>query len=317
MATPSDKTRTGAEDPHAELFGPGLLKDRVILVTGGGTGLGRTMARRFARLGARILLGARREEPLRETVDELLRGPTEAAYRVTDVRDPESASKLVEEAFRRWGRLDVVVNNAAGNFLARTERLSPNAFDTVVRTVLMGTFYVTQAAGRGWIERQEPGVVLNIVTSYAWTGAAHVVPSASAKAGVLALTRSLAVEWARHRIRLNALAPGPIPTPGAWERLLPTPELEERIRRHIPSGRFGRHEELADLATFLVSDLSSFITGQVITLDGGEWLVGNAFQALREVPESFWEGLEARHREARGSRPPPGTSQDTDQRTRP
>lgn len=280
-------------------FAPGLLKGQVILVTGGGTGLGRSMALRFAGLGARIVIGSRKPEGLKGTCAAIEAQGGEAVYKITDVKDAAQDEALVDEAYRRYGQLDAVVNNAAGNFLARTEKLSPNAFQTVVNTVLGGSFFVTQAAGRRWIEAKRSGVVLSIVTSYAWTGSAFVVPSACAKAGVLAMTRSLAVEWARHGIRLNALAPGPVPTPGAWERLMPSGSFEDAAKEHIPVRRFGTHEELCDLATFLVSDASSYITGQVVTLDGGEWLVGNTFQMLRELPDEIWEAMESQRAGAR------------------
>ncbi len=287
-------------------FAPHLLRGKVALVTGGGSGLGRSMAYRFAALGARVIVGSRRAENLEATYRTITEAGGEAHWKVADVRDAGAAQALVEEAHRTFGRLDIVVNNSAGNFLARTERLSENAYRSIVSTVLDGTFYVTQAAGRRWIEAKSPGSVLSIVTSYAWTGAAHVVPSACAKAGVLALTRSLAVEWAKHGIRLNALAPGPVPTSGAWERLISGTEFETAARQHIPLGRFGTHAELCDLATFLVADTSSYITGQVFTMDGGEWLVGNTFQQLREVSPEFWEAMEEARKASRPrSRPAP------------
>ena len=287
----------GVREGHG--FSPRLLEGKVALITGGGSGLGRSMAHRFSALGARIVMGGRREDVLRGTSEELRSLGGEVAYQITDVRDAAQADALVQLAYERFGQLDILVNNAAGNFLARSEKLSAHAFDSVVRTVLHGTFHMTRSAAERWISRERPGVVLNISTPYAWTGAAHVVPSAAAKAGVLALTRSLAVEWARYRIRLNALAPGPIPTEGAWERLVPSEDVARTLEENVPMGRFGTHRELCDLATFLVSDASSYITGQVIAMDGGEWLVGSGFQLLRRVPPAFWESLEEAHRRSR------------------
>src|SRR5271155_2946241 len=229
-----------------------LLKGRTIFITGGGTGLGRSMALRFAELGANIFLVARREEPLQETAEAIRAKGGRAAYASADIRDFSAVEKAVEAAEKEFGRVDTVVNNAAGNFIARTEKLSPNAFQAVVGIVLQGTFHCTLALGRRWIEAKQPGNVLNIVATYAAvnSGSGFVVPSACAKAGVLAMTRSLAVEWARHRIRLNAIAPGPFPTEGAFSRLLPSPELEQQAREQHPMKRFGRHEELANLAVF-------------------------------------------------------------------
>jgi NAD(P)-dependent dehydrogenase (short-subunit alcohol dehydrogenase family) len=279
------------EVPRPGPFRAELLTGRVIVVTGGGSGLGRSMAHRFASLGATVVLAGRRREPLVAVSREIHDRGGRALVYATDVRDPDQCVGLIEDCYRDAGRLDILVNNAAGNFLSRTERLSYRGFRAVVSTVLDGTFLLTVEAGRRWIETRQPGVVLNIVTSYAWTGAPYVVPSACAKAGVLALTRSLAVEWARYGIRLNALAPGPIPTRGAWSRLVDVVGLESAFRDHLPMGRTGRHAELCDLATFLVSDASTYITGQVVTLDGGEWLVGNSFTLLRNLPDPFWEKL--------------------------
>jgi NAD(P)-dependent dehydrogenase (short-subunit alcohol dehydrogenase family) len=207
---------------------------------------------------------------------------------------------MVEKAQKEFGRVDVLVNNAAGNFISPTERLSPNGFAAVVGIVLAGSFHCTLALGRRWIENKQPGTILNIVTTYAWTGSAFVVPSACAKAGVLALTRSLAAEWGRHQIRLNAIAPGPFPTEGAWSRLIPSKDYEERHRNRIPLGRFGRHEELADLAVYLVSPQSGYVTGECVTIDGGQWLrQGGQFSDLLELPTEVWEEMEKARRAAK------------------
>jgi len=284
------------------MFQSDLLKGRVVLITGGGTGLGRSMAVRFAELGAKIFLAARREEPLRKTAGEIRAGGGQAAFATCDVRDFAAVEEVVEAAEKNLGRVDTLVNNAAGNFIARTERLSPNAFNAVVGIVLHGTFHCTLALGRRWIAAKQPGTVLNIVTTYAATGSGSgfVVPSACAKAGVLAMTRSLAVEWARYRIRLNAIAPGPFPTEGAWARLMPTKEYEERARAYHPMKRFGRHDELANLAAYLVSKQSEYINGECVTIDGGLWLRGaGEFNDLLELPEQAWEAMEqARSRPA-------------------
>lgn len=277
-----------------------LLRGQTILITGGGTGLGRSMALRFAELGANLFLTARREEPLRDTVEEIRRRGGAAAWATCDVRDFATVDAMVEKAQKEFGRVDVLVNNAAGNFISPTERLSPNGFAAVVGIVLAGSFHCTLALGRRWIENKQPGTILNIVTTYAWTGSAFVVPSACAKAGVLALTRSLAAEWGRHQIRLNAIAPGPFPTEGAWSRLIPSKDYEERHRNRIPLGRFGRHEELADLAVYLVSPQSGYVTGECVTIDGGQWLrQGGQFSDLLELPAEVWEEMEKARRTAK------------------
>ena len=272
-----------------------MLEGKVAWITGGGSGLGRAMALRFARLGARIALSGRRPEPLDETAETIRAAGGRAFCVPCDVRDPQAVDRALEDAIGELGRLDILVNNAAGNFLCPTEELSPNGFAAVVGSVLYGTFHCTSAAGRHWIGLGQGGTVLSILATYAWTGSAFVVPSACAKAGVLALTRSLAVEWARHGIRLNAIAPGPIPTEGAFSRLLPSEEMAERRRRKIPAGRFGTPEELAELAAYLVSDAAEWIRGEVVTLDGGEWIRGaGEFNDMLELPDSFWDELRQR-----------------------
>ncbi|HYA89474.1 MAG TPA: SDR family oxidoreductase [archaeon] len=278
------------------MFQPDLLKGRTILITGGGTGLGRSMALRFGELGANLFLVGRREEPLKEATGAIRAKGARAAYASADIRDFAAVESVVAGAEKEFGRVDTLVNNAAGNFIARTEKLSPNAFNAVIGIVLQGTFYCTLVLGRKWIAAKQPGNILNIVTTYAATnaGSGFVVPSACAKAGVLALTRSLAVEWARYHIRLNAIAPGPFPTEGAFSRLLPSKEFEEKAKNSHPMKRFGRHEELANLAAYLLSDQADYVNGECVVIDGGLWLRGaGEFNDLVDLPDAAWEMLEA------------------------
>ncbi|MCH1641483.1 SDR family oxidoreductase [Paenibacillus timonensis] len=276
-----------------EAFSKELLKETTILITGGGTGLGRAMAERFLQLGAKVAICGRREEVLRSAAEEMTAGcGGEVLAQCCDVRDPEQVRDCVDAVWRYFGSIDVLVNNAAGNFISPTERLSPRAVDAVLGIVLHGTFYMTLEVGKRWIEQKRPGTMLNIATTYASTGSGYVVPSAAAKAGVLALTRSLAVEWAPYGIRQVAIAPGPFPTEGAWSRLSPTPELAEKMLGRVPLGRTGRPQELADLAAFLISDAAAYINGEVITIDGGEWLRGaGQFNNLAEVTKEEWDRL--------------------------
>ena len=254
------------------------------------------MALRFAELGARVFIVGRREQPLMETCDEIHRTGGAAAFATCDVRDYAAVEAAADAADAQYGRIETVVNNAEGNFMARTEKLSANAFHAVVGIVLNGTFHCTQAFAKRWIAQKLGGNVLNITTTYAAAncGSAFVVPSACAKAGVLAMTTSLAVEWAKYHIRVNAIAPGPFPTEGAWSRLMPSKQFEEHARDNHPMKRFGRHEELANLAAFLVSDMAEYINGECVVIDGGQWLRGaGEFNSLLRLPEAFWEQMEA------------------------
>jgi len=278
------------------VFRNDLLKDRAIFLTGGGSGLGRSMALRFAELGAHMFVVGRREEPLKETCEEIRRSGGAAAYTTCDVRDPAAVEAAASAADQQFGRIDTLVNNAAGNFMARTESLSPNAFNAVVGIVLNGSFHCTQSFGKRWIGQKLGGNVLSIVTTYASAncGSGFVVPSACAKAGVLAMTTSLAVEWGKYHIRLNAIAPGPFPTEGAWSRLIPSKQYEEHSRDKHPMKRFGRHEELTNLAAFLISDMSEYINGECVVIDGGQWLRGaGEFNDLSLLPDAVWEQMEA------------------------
>jgi NAD(P)-dependent dehydrogenase (short-subunit alcohol dehydrogenase family) len=287
-------------DGEATVFKDKVLKDRVALITGGGTGLGLAMAERFGELGARLCIVSRGESHLTEAAAKLEARGFEVLTAAADVREYDQVEGAVGQAVQKFGRLDILVNNAAGNFLSPTENLSPRAFAAVVGIVLNGSFNATLAAGKQMIE-QGGGRILNIVTNYAWTGSAYVVPSACGKAGVLAMTRSLAVEWAKHGIRVNAVAPGPFPTKGAWAALLPTPELEEQAKAQIPLKRWGKIEELTNLVAYLVSDYADYINGDCITIDGGQWLYGaGMFNRLTEMPDEAWQAYAAAAKTARG-----------------
>ncbi len=273
----------------------GALKGKNIIVTGGGSGLGKTMTRYFLQLGAKVVITSRNLEKLQHTAQELA---TETGGEVLalrcDVRHYEEVEQMLQQAVVEFGQINGLVNNAAGNFISPTERLSANAFDTIIDIVLKGSKNATLALGKYWIkENINPSTILNIVTTYAWTGSAFVVPSATAKAGVLAMTRSLAVEWAKYGIRSNAIAPGPFPTKGAWDRLLPG-DLKEKFNpaKKIPLKRVGEHQELANLAAYLMSEYSAYINGEVITIDGGEWLYGaGEFNQLDKITPEMWDML--------------------------
>ncbi len=272
------------------------LKGKVAIVTGGGSGLGKAMTKYFLQLGAKVVITSRNLEKLYATAKEL---EDQTGGRVLcvacDVRNWEEVEAMKEATLKEFGRIDILLNNAAGNFISPTERLTHSAFDSILDIVLKGTKNCTLSVGKHWIDSETPGTVLNIVTTYAWTGSAYVVPSACAKAGVLAMTRSLAVEWGKYNIRFNAIAPGPFPTKGAWDRLLPGDMKDQfDLAKKNPLKRVGEHQELANLAAYLVSDFSSFVNGEVVTIDGGEWLQGaGEFNMLEDIPQEMWDTLEA------------------------
>ena len=272
------------------------LKGKRIIVTGGGSGLGKAMSKYFLQLGAKVIIVSRNLKKLQQTAGELSNETGGEILALScDVRNYDEVETILQQSVKHFGYVDGLVNNAAGNFISPTERLSAQAFDVIIDIVLKGSKNMTLALGKYWISKQiKPATVLNIVTTYAWTGSAFVVPSATAKAGVLAMTRSLAVEWAKYGIRFNAIAPGPFPTKGAWDRLLPG-DLKNQFdpAKKIPLKRVGEHQELANLAAYLMSDYSAYINGEVITIDGGEWLYGaGEFNQLEKIPEQMWNTLE-------------------------
>lgn len=276
------------------MFQPDLLKKKRVLITGGGSGLGKAMGRRLMELGAELMICGRRKHVLDETANEF-----EALFsrkvrtHVIDIRSPDAVEELMDSAFS-GGALDALVNNAAGNFIARTETLSHRAVDSILNIVLHGTAYCTLAAGKRWIGGGHGGVVVSIVASYAWTGSPYVVPSAMAKAGVLAMTQSLAVEWGPKKIRAVAISPGTFPTPGAWDRLVP-PSMVATWESSNPTGRVGEHDELANLCAYLVSDQAAYINGACVTIDGGRWLQGaGMFSSLSRLSEAEWQEMRTR-----------------------
>ena len=280
----------------AKMLRDNALEDKVIVITGGGSGLGKAMTKYFMELGAKVAITSRDLEKLKNTAAEL---ETETGGKCLpiqcDVRHYDQVEAMLAEVLKAYGKVNVLLNNAAGNFISPTERLSANAFDTVIDIVLKGSKNCTLAFGKHWIDtKQESSTILNIVTTYAFTGSAYVVPSATAKAGVLAMTKSLAVEWAKYGIRSNAIAPGPFPTKGAWDRLLPG-DLADKfdMSKKVPLKRVGDHQELANLAAYLVSDFSAYINGEVVVIDGGEWLQGaGQFNILEKIPQEMWDMLE-------------------------
>lgn len=268
------------------------LADKVIIITGGGTGLGKSMGLYCSQLGARLVITSRKQDVLQQTAAEIERQTGNSVLAIAcDVRKYDEVESLLKQVLNHFGKVDALLNNAAGNFIMPTERLSHKAFDVVVDIVLKGTYNCSLALGKYWIENKLPGNILNIVTTYAFTGSGYVAPSAAAKGGVLSLTRSLAAEWARKKIRCNAIAPGPFPTEGAWSRLFP-PIVQQYVdpEKRLPMGRYGEHQELANLAAYLLSDYSAYINGEVVVIDGGEWLHGaGQFTGLENIPDELWD----------------------------
>lgn len=287
---------------NAPMLREDALKGKTIVITGGGTGLGKAMGVYFLKLGANLVITSRKQDVLQKTADEMEEKTGGKVLAVAcDVREVAQVENVLAKTLERFGSVDVLLNNAAGNFISPTERLSANAFSSVIDIVLKGTVNCTLTFGKHWIKEKQAATVLNIITTYAFTGSAYVVPSACAKGGVLALTRSLAVEWGKYGIRTNAIAPGPFPTKGAWERLLPG-DLAKKFdfKNRVPLKRVGDHQELANLAAFLVSDFSGYINGEVITIDGGEWLQGaGQMNGLEAIPNEMWDMLEQMTRSAK------------------
>lgn len=271
------------------------LAGKTIVVTGGGTGLGKAMSTYLSLLGANIVIASRKIDVLEAAAVEIENHTGHPVLAIAcDIRNMEEVESLYEAAISRFGKIDVLINNAAGNFISPTERLSAHAFSTIIDIVLKGTANCTLAFGKRWIEDKQVANVLNIVTTYAFTGSGYVVPSAVAKGGVLTMTRSLAVEWGKYGIRHNAIAPGPFPTKGAWDRLLPG-DLQEKFdfKNRVPLKRVGDHQELANLVAFLVSDYAGYINGEVITIDGGEWLQGaGQMNGLEAIEPERWDVIE-------------------------
>ena len=282
------------------MYNKGMLPERtfnnkVVLITGGGTGLGKSIGEYLVKLGAKIIITSRRQNVIDETAEEFNKISKNSTIAIAgDVRNHEDVKNVIETGFKHFKSIDCLINNAAGNFISPTERLTPGAFDAIIDIVLKGSTYYTLLLGKKWIKNKIPGTILNITTTYAFTGSGYVIPSACAKGGLSSMTRSIAAEWAKYKIRCNAIAPGPFPTKGAWDRLVP-PGFSKFINmtKRIPLKRMGEHQELSNLAAYLLSDYSSYMTGEIVTLDGGEWTYNaGQFSFLDKIPKAMWSLIE-------------------------
>jgi NAD(P)-dependent dehydrogenase (short-subunit alcohol dehydrogenase family) len=275
------------------MFRDGLLKGKRILVTGGGTGLGEVMAEAYAKLGASVYICGRRASVLDETAKRIA-GETGSNVKgiACDIRVAEAVDDMIAQVWADGGALTGLVNNAAGNFISRTKDLSPRGFNAIADIVFRGSFYVTLACGKRWIAENKPASVISILTTWIWNGGPFTVPSAMSKAGLNIMTKSLATEWGPNNIRLNAIAPGPFPTKGAWERLNPKSSNRGDSNRTIPMGRVGEMPELANLAVFLMSDGCDYLTGQTIAIDGAMHLAsGGNFAAMAALGDEDWDRI--------------------------
>ena len=271
----------------------GTFNDKVVLITGGGTGLGKSIGEYLVKLGAKIIITSRRQNVIDETAEEFNKISKNSTIAIAgDVRNHEDVKNVIETGFKHFKSIDCLINNAAGNFISPTERLTPGAFDAIIDIVLKGSTYYTLLLGKKWIKNKIPGTILNITTTYAFTGSGYVIPSACAKGGLSSMTRSIAAEWAKYKIRCNAIAPGPFPTKGAWDRLAPGGK-GANMMESIPMKRTGELSELANLATFLMADGVDYLTGEIITIDGAQWLnhAGNFYEMLKDVTDQEWEQL--------------------------
>ena len=280
------------------MFKDNLLKNKRILITGGGTGLGKEMASHFAMHGAELYICGRRENVLSETANEISETySTKVNYQTLDIRASKDVDDYIESIFE-ISPLDGLVNNAAGNFISPTKDLSHKGFDAIANIVFHGTFYMTHSVGKRWIELGHKGSIINILTTWIWTGSPYVVPSAMSKSGIHAMTQSLAAEWGKYGIKINGIAPGPFPTKGAWDRLNPDSN-DDGMTNTVPLGRVGEMEELQNLATFLMADGCDYLTGQTIGLDGGQYLTGGGtFSQLDKLSDEDWENMRKLIREA-------------------
>lgn len=276
------------------MFKEDLLKGKRILVTGGGTGLGKEMASHYAQHGADLYICGRRENVLKDTATEIEdKYSVKVNYETLDIRASSDVESYIDRIFQE-GPLDGLVNNAAGNFISPTKDLSHKGFDAIANIVFHGTFYITHSVGKRWIEQTRKGSIISILTTWVWTGSPYVVPSAMSKSGLHAMTQSLAAEWGKYGIKVNAIAPGPFPTKGAWDRLNPGGDNDSDFMGSVPVGRLGEMNELQNLATFLMADGCDYLTGQTIAIDGAQYLTGGGtFSGLDKVSEEDWEQLRA------------------------